>query len=377
MSSQWRDLAALTGRALGSVVRISADTHDAIANRVDAMLPPVAKPYNQAHRLIAGGVYSVVEKAHVRAPQALSPLAEASGKRPEETRVGRVLHPVVNGFHGDLIADEYSSLALPMTLRRDGRDAQPSDYGDATGDVVVFVHGLAEDEGAWSLRGRPSYGQRLRDQGLTPVFVRYNTGLHISDNGRALSELLESLAAEWPVELHSLSLVGHSMGGLVARSACATGAAWTHLVRAVVTLGTPHKGAPLEKAVHIIDWSMRRVPEAEPIGRILANRSVGVKDLRFGSLLEQDWRDQDIDEFLTNRAAEVPFLPNATYYWVAAALTRDPDHPFGRLVGDGMVRYPSASAVAGEGVRLGAVSHLGLLNDDAVFAAMRAWLAPA
>jgi pimeloyl-ACP methyl ester carboxylesterase len=241
---------------------------------------------------------------------------------------------------------------------------------------VVYVHGLAEDEQAWGLRGDQPYGHRLRDMGLTPVYVRYNSGLHISNNGQRLAGLIEELLTDWPVPVTSISLVGHSMGGLVARSACHAGVGWTDRVSNVVTLGTPHLGAPLEKTVHVIDWAMRRVPEAEPIGRILAHRSVGVKDLRFGSLVEDDWRGQDIDAFLDNRCAEVPFLPNATYYWVAATLTRDPSHPWGQLVGDGMVRYPSAANMPGEGLHLGGVGHLDLLTDDAVCAALRQWLAP-
>jgi hypothetical protein len=84
-----------------------------------------------------------------------------------------------------------------------------------------------------------------------------------------------------------------------------------------------------------------------------------------------------VDAFLANRCAEVPFLPHVTYYWVAASLTRDPSHPLGQLVGDGMVRYPSASAVQGEGLRVGGVSHLDLLNDDAVFEALSGWVTPA
>ncbi len=377
MSDEWTSAGALTGRALGGLVRIVGDTHKAIAQRVDAAVPDVARPYHEQHLETAETALQAIEGASVRAPLALSRLGSLSGRQPSQTRIGQVLQPVVNGFHGDLLAEQHAELSLPMTLRVDGRDADlATDFRDATAHMVVFVHGLAEDELAWRRRGESTYGERLTDLGLTPVYVRYNSGLHISDNGRDFSDLMDDLVSRWPVPVESISLVGHSMGGLVARSACHVGKAWTSLVRAVVTLGTPHRGAPLEKAVHVLDVAMRRVPETEPIGRILANRSVGVKDLRFGSLVEEDWRGQEVDEFLRNRCAEVPFLPHATYYWVAATLTRDPDHPMGRLVGDGMVRYPSASAVNGEGLRLGGVGHLDLLNDENVGEALRGWLAP-
>lgn len=377
MSKEWTATGKLAGKALGGIVRIVGDTHKSISNRVDAALPPVAKPYNRAQAESAEAIYGIVEAVHRHAPGALAGLGAMTSVEPSQTRVGSVLQPVVNGFHGDMIARELPELSVPMAVRVAGRDADVAvDFPDATGDVVVFVHGLAGDERTWWLRGRTSYGERLRSQGLTPVFVRYNTGRHISDNGQDLSDLLDDLVQRWPVPVESLSLVGHSMGGLVSRSACHVGRTWTPLVHTVVTLGTPHRGAPLEKAVHVVDWLMRRVPETEPIGRIFANRSVGVKDLRFGSLVEEDWHGRDIDEFLDDRRAEVPFLPHVTYYWVAATVTTDPEHPLGRFVGDGMVRYPSASDVRGEGLSLGGVGHLDLLTDDAVYEALAGWIEP-
>ena len=94
-------------------------------------------------------------------------------------------------------------------------------FPDASSRVVVFVHGLMTTEYSWSLGRREPYGDRLaRELGCTPVYVRYNTGRHISENGRSLSELMEELVAAWPVEAEQVALVGHSMGGLVARSAC-------------------------------------------------------------------------------------------------------------------------------------------------------------
>jgi len=69
----------------------------------------------------------------------------------------------------------------------------------------------------------------LRDDlGYSPVFLRYNTGLHVSVNGRTLAEILELLQDQWPVPITELVLIGHSMGGLVARSACHYGAELQH-----------------------------------------------------------------------------------------------------------------------------------------------------
>jgi pimeloyl-ACP methyl ester carboxylesterase len=222
------------------------------------------------------------------------------------------------------------------------------------------------------------------------VHLRYNTGLRISDNGRRLAELLDELAAGWPAPVEEIALVGHSMGGLVARSACHYGnaaeARWVESVRHVFCLGTPHLGAPLEKAANVAGWALTRIPETRPLASIVNRRSVGIKDLRFGSCVEEDWCDCDPDEFLNDRCNEVPFLETATYYFVGATLTRDARHPLAHLVGDLLVQFSSAS---GEGRRrripfeisngrhFGGLTHFDLLNHPDVYEQIRAWIAKA
>src|SRR5919197_11069 len=214
----------------------------------------------------------------------------------------------------------------------------------------------------------PSYGALLRDElGYTPVYVRYNTGLHVSHNGRALAATLKRLVAGWPCEAEEVTLIGHSMGGLVARSACHYGDGWTDSLRHVFCLGTPHLGAPLEKAANVAGWALSRVPESKPFANVVNLRSAGIKDLRFGSCVEEDWLDHDPDELLRDRCGEVPFLPNASYYFVAATL----DGPLGSLVGDLLVRLPSSSGNGrtrripfeiDNGRHLGGLNHFHLLN---------------
>ncbi|HZD64530.1 MAG TPA: hypothetical protein VE152_00360 [Acidimicrobiales bacterium] len=187
--------------------------------------------------------------------------------------------------------------------------------------------------------------------------------------------------------MERIALVGHSMGGLVARSACHQGAAsglgWAPLVRQVVCLGTPHLGSPVEKGANVVGWTLDRFPETRPFAGALNSRSVGIKDLRFGSCLETDWRDHDPDELLRNRCQEVPFLPTATYHFVGVTVTREVDHPLGAAVGDLLVRFGSASgrgrqrAVPFEdrnGRHLGGLHHLDLLAHPAVYDQLRTWL---
>ena len=222
---------------------------------------------------------------------------------------------------------------------------------------------------------------------MTPLYVRYNTGLHVSDNGRRIASALERLSSEWPTEVEELALVGHSMGGLVARSAAHYGAAeehgWTERLRHVFCLGTPHLGAPLERAANVADWTLSRLPESRPFAQLFLNRrSAGIKDMRFGNCVEEDWCDCDPDEFLRDRCCEVPFLESATYYFVGATLTRRPDG-VGGLIGDLLVHYPSAAGAGRKrripfdldnGRHIGGIHHLQLLNHPSVYGVIREWL---
>jgi pimeloyl-ACP methyl ester carboxylesterase len=188
------------------------------------------------------------------------------------------------------------------------------------------------------------------------------------------------------MRVEELVLVGHSMGGLVARSACHyaedDGLAWTDVVRHVFCLGSPHLGADLEKGANVLSWALAKLPETRAMAKLLNARSAGIKDMRYGSCVEEDWCDCDPDEFLRDRCQEVPFLPDANYYFVGATVTAG---PVGNLIGDLLVRMPSASGRGnGKGRRipfevdngheLAGTTHFHLLNHPAVYQQLRIWI---
>ncbi len=255
-------------------------------------------------------------------------------------------------------------------MRRVGEPATPR--------LAVFLHGLGETEFAW---GSPSYGERLHeDLGITPVFIRFNTGRHISENGASLAALLDEVVDDWPVEVERIALIGHSMGGLVARSACHHGGDWTALVRHTVSLGTPHAGAPLEQAVHAMSAALHLVPETRPFARFLRRRSAGIRDLRRGSLVDEDWRDQDPDALRAKALRRGSAARRRD-----ALLRRRHDHAQRRRTRSAACwatrscspRAPRAAAVGFEeanGLALGGTHHLALLNHPEVYDRLRSWL---
>ena len=371
-----RALSRLAADELAALPRGIGAIHSAIAGRVFGALGPSMEPLRLAHVAVSRGVYEGVRGGLWLTATAAGAAAVArTGDTPlSDTPRGAAAIAALNGLYGDRLEAEGSPLALPMHVRRRGEPARSH--------VAVFLHGLGETEFAW---GRPAYGDRLEaDLGITPVFIRFNSGRHISQNGAALAALLDELVATWPVEIERLALVGHSMGGLVARSACHIGGEWTALVRHVVSLGTPHMGAPLEQAVHAMSAALHLVPETRPFSRFLRRRSAGIRDLRRGSLVDEDWRDQDPDALRAKALTEVPLLEGATHCFVAATITRSDTHPVARLLGDMLVLSASASGRSRSrrigfedeyGYTLGGTHHLALLNHPDVYECLRRWLA--
>jgi pimeloyl-ACP methyl ester carboxylesterase len=318
--TQLRALTRLAFQEAGLGAGGIEQVHRAIADRAF-----VNGPAKLLHDGIAGAVY-----AGVRGGAALA--GRASALLPDR-EVSPAVLGVLNGLQGDELDP---ALQIPMTLTVEGNGPR----------VAVFIHGLFETEHAWGYGGGPRYGDRL--PGWTPVYVRYNTGRSIEDNGRELAARLDELDAD------EIALVGHSMGGLVARSACHAGGDWTSRVTHVITLGSPHTGAPLESAVHYAADVLGVMPESRAFAGLLRRRSAGIRDLR--------------------RGLDVPPLRNARHCFVSATVTRQKDHPVARFVGDWLVLERSASHRAQEPFHVGSTHHLALLNHPAVYERLAAQL---
>ena len=297
---------------------------------------------------------------------------------------------IVNGVLGDYLAERGNPLAIEMRLRHQGRPlvlkrrSLCEAYPDARRRLVVLVHGSCSHDRQWSRQGIDPAATLAEELGFTPVHLHYNTGLHIATNGRALAGLLERLVVSWPVPVDELAIVGHSMGGLVARSACHLGEAknhvWRRKLHKLVCIASPHHGAPLERGGHWIDVLLGLSRYSAPFARLGKIRSAGVTDMRFGNVLEEhgDARGRFAPGGDPRRELKLP--EGVRCYAIAGTRTRAPAP---KLASDGLVPVDSALgrhrspaltlAFADTWIGFG-MGHIELLRRAELYATLRSWL---
>jgi pimeloyl-ACP methyl ester carboxylesterase len=401
-----RDAGSLAGATLGELAELAQGVHTAVANRLFGLAGDAGRPIRLLHDGIAAIAYGSTKLGVKYLPPAAGLLAGAFGDPAADSAHdvprGRFVLGAVNGFLGDRITAEQPALAPQMRMRLHGgrlrrvpanlvADAAAS--GIATGRLVVFIHGLCETDLCWSFAAEKRWGDRtctygsrlLADDGWTPLYLNFNTGLHVSANGRELAEQLEELVQLWPVPVTEIALVGHSLGGLVARSAAhqanALDHAWLKPLRHVVGLGTPHLGAPLERFANWGTHRLARLPETRPFATLINQRSVGIKDMRYGAMLEEDWVGFDADELLTDHCTPAVLLPGVAYSVASATLSRE---PHGLFAHDLLVQHSSAHGIGkvrsipfdqSRTFHLGGRKHhFDLLADQRVYDQLRSWL---
>lgn len=334
-------------------------------------------------RLVGGGIDAILAR--------LAPLLDEE----PSSAVREAVIAALNGVLGDHLAATRNPLAISMRMRRAGRPLELSRDGLAgaierpRGNIVVLVHGLCRDDLQWCRKGHDHGAALARDAGFTPVYLHYNSGLHVSTNGQAFSEQIEQLLEAWPVPVVGLAILGHSMGGLVARSAChygaAAGHAWPQRLRKMVFLGTPHHGVPLERGGNWVNVTLDASPYTVALARLGRIRSAGITDLRYGNLLDEDWRHRDRFARSADRRISVPLPEGVQCYAVAASIGKRPRDRRAAPLGDGLVpvrsalgQHPDAalSLAIPESQRwiAYAMGHLDLLNRKPVYERIRRWL---
>jgi triacylglycerol lipase len=327
---------------------------------------------------------------------------QGEARRPTTTghkAMGRKLEAslaILNGAIGDYLARSANGLATelcfvaglggqsPLVLNR---PSLARAFPMASTRIALLVHGLMSTESVWEMKDGSDYGTRLAsDLGYTPIYVRYNSGRAIADNGASLALALETLVEAYPGRLEEIVPIGHSMGGLVVRSACHAARLekqrWLSKLRRAIYVGTPHLGAPMERVGRTVARLLGAIND--PFTRLVAEiadlRSDGLKDLGDADLRHVD-RVRRAGLGLRDPQHPVPLLPEIQHYLVAGSLSDDPW--LAALFGDAVVPvrsatagHPSAALLAGaippSHVRLmPGLSHVMLAHDPAVYAFVR------
>ena len=391
--SELRGASRLAIDAVAGITDLVEDMHRNIAG----LSPPVGRAPGGGAGGISGLVYrsvrGVTRAVGFGLDVALGQLGPLIGKTRSWPRREAVL-AALNGVLGDYLAATNNPLAISMQVRREGATLELNSTAlttampQASGKILLLVHGLCMNDLQWKRDGHDHGAALAAELGYTTLYLHYNSGLHISTNGRAFAALLQQLHDAWPVPIESISIVGHSMGGLVARSACHYAklrrAGWLKKLDALVFLGTPHHGAPLERAGNRVDLLAGISPYTAPFTRLAKLRSAGVKDLRHGNLLDSDW--QTVEEHHSpDVRLPVPLPARVRSYLMAATKQAKPGVGKGRLPGDGLVPVRSALgqhdnpalalAVAPSRTSIAyGLDHFDLLSSRAVYATLRDWL---
>lgn len=365
------------------IARVPGSGAPAQDGRTGGISGLVYKTIRGVTRLVGGSIEALLKL--------LTPQLGADDSNPEREAVVAAL----NGVLGDYLAATANPLATPMTLCSQGRPLllQSSDLTtrlpQANGRVLLLLHGLCMNDRQWSRAGHDHGAALARDLAFTPVYARYNSGLHVSINGRALAQQIEQLLGQWPQPVQRLVLLCHSMGGLLARSAVhyglQAGHRWPAHLSDIVFLGTPHHGAPLERAGNWVDVALGAAPYAAPFARLGKVRSAGIMDLRHGRVrpLAAGSRADDAPA----PEASLPLPEGPRCHAIAGCLGTSSKSLKARLAGDGLVPVDSALGQHPDPARAlhfapdrqwvaQGVNHMALLSDAGVYAQIAAWLRP-
>mgnify|MGYP001816242619 CR=1 FL=1 len=386
VDNEFHDLSAATALVAERLVAPVEGMHSVISGRVFRYVGPPGAGVRAIHDTAVGGVYTAIRRtAGVLGAGAGALLARRLPEtRPISTsRAGSGVQAALNALWGDDLAARGNALAVSLSVRVDDQPVPPdrralaAAYPDASDHIVVLLHGLGQTERCFQSSpgdGIVGVDDALRSEtGMTPVLVRYNSGRAVVDTGADLAELIAVLSDNWPSADPRVSLLGYSMGGLVARSAYAAGIAaghdWARRARDLITIGAPHHGSPIAGAVRLGSRALRIARTSRPLSDFLETASAGIKDMEDGAAVARAWE----------KASAVPPRDSAgiRQHFVAAVVTGEPAHPFGVLVGDLVVRVSSASGhtLAPDNVHvLGSRRHFDLLNDSNVVGQVAEWL---
>lgn len=423
-----------TGKTLHGTVRLAFDAVDGMTHVVEGMFRNISAfplPFGNAPEGPAPGIAGLVHEAvrqvnggwRVATDLVLKPLADYIDQvyPPGPYRAAAIA--AVNGVCGDHLARTENPLAIAMRMRVFiGPDKNSSELGEAepkvafghmfetrrramdifpvgealaeedfkpSARILILAHGLCMNDMEWTSQ-QYNHGHMLADNnGYSPVYLLYNSGRHVSENGREFAEQITGLLANWPVPVESVTVVGFSMGGLLVRSALHVAAeeqlSWLQKVDKVVYVGTPHHGSALERGGYWLQKSATFSPYTAPLGALGKIRSAGITDLRHGNIRDEDWQSHDEHEDNADHRLPTPLVDGIEHFAIGATLSAEPAERIEQLRSDGLVhptssqglhKHPQRQLVFAPGnTRLiYGLGHLSMLNDQRVAAQLQEWL---
>jgi pimeloyl-ACP methyl ester carboxylesterase len=373
---EWRGVGDLVALGTEQLTKPVEGMHRAIANRWLGLGGDLVEPARRIYDGLTASVYKAIRLSGAALGAAISVGADLASNHTRlppvwGTEKGRYVQSVFNSVWGDRFDDAESPFSIELGFRDADGDLLSPDRNSISkaipnpkARVAVMVHGLGETERCWTRNGNESLSRALEADGFSVLPVRYNTGRSVSDNGSDLADLIEAVCLVWPAPIEEVALIGHSMGGLVAREAILAAMSrehrWAGRIDHLVAIATPHFGSLIEKSIPFIGNGLGIFHESRPLKRFVEQRSVGIKDLRFGVTEEGDC------------------LGTVRQHFVAGTVTTEPSNPFGRIVGDLVVNVGSATGRGRLGPSdefvVGGQHHAGLLRDPKVHAQIRRWL---
>ncbi len=350
--SNLRGIGQLAVAAVVGVTDIVEDMHRSIVRVPTGAGKTAVRPVHAISGLVYRSIRGVTRGVGVGLDSVLvhaAPLLADVAVPPSLRR--EAVMAALNGILGDYLAATNNPLAIAMCLRGGGqplaleRRALASAFARTDRKLLVLAHGLCMTDMERNRRGGNHWSPLARDLGYTPIYLQYNSGRHISTNGREFADVMERLLRGWPAPVDELAIVGHSMGGLISRSAChyagRAGHRWLPLLKKLIFLGTPHHGAPLERVGNWAQVLLGLTPYTAPLARLGEIRSAGVKDLRYGNILDEDWEGRRGDHAHDPRKS-VPLPAKVQCFAIAATKGARSAGSSKRLSGDGLVPVRSA-----------------------------------
>jgi len=385
-NSRTQGVGRLTIEAILSITNIVESMHKRVSPLSTVKSSTEKEQLSGISALVYRNIRNVTHGVGNSIDAPLATISKMLASQPDSTSTQALL-AALNGVLGDHLVLSDNPLAIPMQFRRDGQILDNGHLCELinqnNGKLLVMAHGLCMNDLQWSREGHNHGAQLAKESGRAAIYLHYNTGLHISDNGKQFASLLESLVNLTDKHLE-ISLLTHSMGGLVSRSAFhiaqSRSQKWPKLVKNLVFLGTPHHGADLEKAGNWVDLILGAHLYTIPLARLVKVRSSGITDLRYGNVQEVDWQTKDRFEFSGDQRLPLPLPENVKCFAVATSATESINYP----LGDGLVRIKSALGehknpafnlhIPDNRKWVGAnINHMQLLSDPEVYSVLKTW----